>query len=462
MANTQRLVLLIAILASFVAFLDGSVVNVALPKITSQLGGGLAVQQWIVDGYTLTLGAFILLAGSLSDTFGQKRILTYGLIGFGITSLLCAYSPNSNILIFSRLLQGGAAALLVPSSLALIISTFKGEEQAKAIGRWTAWTGVAFVIGPLFGGFLIDALSWRWIFAINLIPILLTLQLLHGLPYPEEKRGRARLDLLGGILCVTGLGLPVYALIEQPKYGASSPVFLLPLVLGLAILFFFLRTEKRKSNAILPLSIFRVRNFKIGNLATASIYAGLAIATFLLAIYLQQIAGYSALDAGLALLPVTIVMFGLSPIFGSLSGKYGPRFFMTAGPLTAAAGFLLMLSFSSHAAYFSHLLPGILLFALGLSCTVSPLTSAVLSDVEPGHAGIASAVNNAISRIAGLVAIACIGLITGKSLTTNGFHRTLIATALLMAVGGIISALGIRNRKDKSRHDSSLKVKAPA
>lgn len=446
MDKRQRLVLVVSILASFVAFLDGSVVNVALPTISRELGGGLAAQQWIIDGYMVTLGALILLAGSLSDLFGRKRILTVGLVGFGITSLLCALAPTSSFLVIARMLQGIAGALLVPSSLALIISTFSGKAQGKAIGTWTAWTGISFIIGPLLGGVMVDDFSWRGIFAINVLPIAITLLLLQLIKAPEKTEEKTKIDTLGAILCTVGLGAPVYGLIEQPKYGWASPMVWLPLLGGLVIFSIFMWWERRNPRAMLPFSIFAVRNFSVGNLATAAIYGGLAIGTFIISIFLQQVSGYSALGAGLALLPVTIVMFLVSPRAGALAGKFGPRWLMAFGPLLAGIGFLLMLGMGPHADYWMHLFPGILLFALGLSLTVSPLTSAVLGDVDPRHAGVASAVNNAISRVAGVLTVALVGIVTGPHLGTAGFHRTLIAIAVLMFVGSVISAVGIQNK----------------
>lgn len=445
MTKQQKLVLAVAILGSFVAFLDGSVVNVALPTIARELGGGLTAQQWIVDSYSLTLGALILLAGSLSDLFGRKRILTYGLIGFAVASVLCAVAPNSTFLIVSRGLQGIAGALLVPNSLALIISSFSGPAQGKAIGSWTSWTGISFIIGPLLGGFLVDAASWRFIFAINLVPIAITLWLMRKLEVPERIKQSTKIDVVGAVICVVGLGAPVYALIEQPNYGWGSPLIYIPFVVGLATLAAFIWFESRTAKPMLPLEVFKVRNFSVGNIATAAIYGGLSIATFLIVIFLQQVSGYSAVAAGLAMLPVTLVMFFLSSRFGALAGRFGPRWFMTAGPIVAACGFLLMLRVQPHVVYTTQLLPGVLLFALGLSMTVAPLTSAVLGDVDTKHAGVASAVNNAISRIAGLITIATVGLIIGPTLTVHGFRKAIVVTAFLMIAGGIISAIGIQN-----------------
>jgi EmrB/QacA subfamily drug resistance transporter len=445
MDRSQRLVLIISILASFVAFLDSSVVNVALPTISRELGGGLMTQQWVTDAYLITLGSLMLLAGSLSDLFGQKRILVIGLIGFATTSTLCAVASNSVILIMARALQGCAGALLVPNSLALIISTFSGSSQGKAIGRWTAWTGISFIVGPLLGGFLVDTASWRFIFAINVIPIAICLSLLRVVKRQEGLK-RTRLDIGGASLCSFGLGCFTFGLIEQPHYGWHSPFILGALMCGLALLAIFIWYESRSQSAMLPLSLFAIGNFWVGNVATLAIYGGLSIATFLLVIFLQQVGSYSAFFAGFALLPVTIVMFLLSPRFGAMSSRNGPRLFMATGPIIAGLGFLLMLRVTAYVHYWSELLPGLLVFALGLSMTVAPLTAAVLADVGEGRAGIASAINNAVARIAGLIMIAFVGVIVGSRVDVAGFHRAILFTALLVMAGGLISAVGIRNR----------------
>jgi EmrB/QacA subfamily drug resistance transporter len=445
MSKQQRLVLVICILASFVAFLDGSVVNVALPAISRELSSGLATQQWIVDAYLITLGALMLLAGSMSDMFGKQKILAYGLGGFGVASLICAAAPSSAVLILGRALQGVAGAFLVPSSLALIISTFHGQEQGKAIGTWTAWTGMAFLFGPLLGGYLVDAWSWRFIFGINVIPIAVTLFLMTKVRHEEHLQTDQKLDIAGAILCTVGFISLVFALIEQPHYGWADARIIFSMIVGVISLCGFVFAERHSPAPMLPLNLFRVRNFFVGNLATTAIYAGLSVATFMIAIFVQQVGGYTALQAGFALLPVTLLMFVLSPRFGAFSGKFGPRLFMAAGPLVGAAGFLLMLRVGEHIHYATQLLPGVLVFGLGLSMTVSPLTSAVLGSISGSQAGVASAVNNMIARVAGLVAIAVLGVVVGSQLTIDGFHRALILTAVLMAAGGIISAIGIQN-----------------
>jgi len=407
--SAQRLVLLASILGSFVAFLDMSVVNVALPAIRGDLGGGISAQQWIVDAYLVTLGSFILLAGSLSDLFGRKRVFVAGLIGFGATSLLAAVAPGAAVLIAARALQGAAGALLVPSSLALIVANFHGPEQGKAIGTWTAWTGISFIVGPLLGGALIDVGSWRWVFAINVLPIGATLAVLARVPPEPARAERSHVDLPGAILCAAGLGGIIFGLIEAPTHGWSAPAIIVPLGGGAAAFAGFLLYERVAKHPMLDFGLFRNRNFAMGNAATAAIYAGLSAFTFLLSVYLQQVARYSATASGLALLPVTVLMFFLSPVAGRLAGKHGPRWFMTFGPLIGAAGFLLMLHMGARTAYFSEMLPGVLVFGVGLSCTVSPLTAAILGDIDQRQAGIGSAINNAIARVAGLLAVAAIG-----------------------------------------------------
>ncbi len=446
MTSQQRLVLLVAILGSFVAFLDGSVVVVALPQISEQLGGSLITQQWVNDAYLITLGTLILAAGSLSDIFGRKKILVFGLIGFMVTSLLCAIAQTAEWLIIARGLQGIAGALLVPSSLALIISAFTGKEQSKAIGRWTAWTGAAFIVGPLVGGLLVDLVSWRLVFAINVMPIVIALIFAAKLELKEE-RAETRFDTLGAVLGAVGLGGVVYALIEQGNYGWSSPSIWGSFGIGVIALLAFISHEHRTSQPMLPLGLFKEQNFSVGNIATFLIYAALALQGFLLVIFLQQVAGFSATMAGLASLPVTIIMFLLSSRFGALSGTHGPRLFMATGPIVAGLGTLWMATVNIPADYWTEILPGIILFGVGLSITVAPLTSAILGSIQSSQAGIGSAVNNAVARIAGLLSIAVIGIFIGTTITLNGFHVGLYLCSALLIAGGVVSALGIRNNQ---------------
>ena len=443
----QRTVLTIAILASFVTSLDSSVTNVALPAIARDIGGGLATQQWVVDAYLVTLSALMLLAGSIADAHGRVFIMRIGLIGFGISSLAIALTPEGGeaFLIAARAVQGAAGAFLLPSSLALITSRISGPAQGRAIGVWTAVTTGAMVVGPLLGGLFTDYLSWRLVFVINVIPIALTLWMLHRLRTPDDIEPGLRIDWLGGIACAVGLGLATFALIEEPHLGWSSPAIWIPLVLGVAIFAFFLWRQTRVARPILPLSLFRVRNFWSGNIATLFIYAALALNGFVLGVYLQQGAGLTATQAGLASLPITILMILLSSWFGSLAGRHGPRLFMAAGPLIMAVGALLLLLVGERFDYWWQVLPAMLVLGVGLSITVAPLTSAILGAIGPAQSGIASAVNNAVSRVAGVFVIALLSTIVGGTLDLGGFHAAAWVTAALFAAGGIMSWLGIRN-----------------
>jgi EmrB/QacA subfamily drug resistance transporter len=447
----QKRVLLVSILASFVSFLDGFIVNVALPAIGRDLGGGLTAQQWIVNAYLLTLGSLMLLAGSLSDIFGRERILTVGLIGFGAASILCALAPNAVFLEVMRAFQGAAGALLVPSSLALIMANFSGGEEGSAIGMWTSWTVVAAVIGPLVGGFLVDAISWRSIFGINVLPIGLVLWLMRPLAPAPRAKGQSAVDGIGALLGALGLGAVMCALIEEPHRGWASPLILPLLVSGLLALGIFVWYEHQAAQPMLPVALFANGNFRVGNIATVLIYGGLSVSTFLVTIFVQEIGGYSALAAGLTFLPVTALMFLLSSYVGQLAGRYGPRLFMSTGPMVAGVGFLLMLRLDEAARYWTDLFPGVLLLGLGLALTVAPLTTAILGAIDKQQAGIASAVNNAASRLAGLVAIAVIGIIAGPRLTVAGFHAALWFIAALLFAGGVVSAVGITNPSDRCR-----------
>lgn len=446
--------LTIAILAAFVAFLDGSVINVALPAISKELGGGLSTQQWVVDAYLITLGSLILLAGSLSDVFGRIIVLRIGLIGFGAASLLIAIAPSAELLIVLRAVQGIAGALLVPSSLALIMSTFRDAAQSKAIGQWTAWTSASFLAGPLLGGLFVDYLSWRLVFAINVIPIVITLVLLARLAQKDERESGVRIDFVGAVLGVIGLGGPVFALIEQGNLGWGSPAIFVPFAVGLIALGAFLWWESRTRDPMLPLEIFRNRNFAWGNLATLFIYAALSIGGFIVVVFLQQVAGYPATLAAIAFLPVSIGNVLLSGVFGSLSGKYGPRLFMTIGPIVAGAAYLLFLTMGEKVDYWWNVLPGVLVFALGIAITVAPLTAGILGSIPARQAGIGSATNNAVARVAGLIGIALIGVVIAGPLDVAAFHRVLVVTAVLFALGGVVSFIGIRNPRPAA-HDPS-------
>ncbi len=494
----KRLTLVACILGSGIALLDSTVVNVALPSIARELGGGLAGQQWVTNAYLLMLGSLILVGGSLGDELGERRVFAVGVTLFGATSLLCALAPSIELLVLGRALQGVAGALLTPSALAVIIATFPPEARGRAIGSWTAWVGIATVIGPLVGGELVSAASWRWIFLINLPFAALCVGLIFTvIPARAKGSSRGRVDVPGAVLAALGLGGPVFALIEQPRLGWGSPAVLGPLAVGALLLAAFLAFEARSSSPMLPLGLFRRRNFSVGNLETLAMYGGLAILLFFLVLFLQQVVGYTPLQSGLATLPTSVVMFTLSRRFGALADRFGPRLFMGLGPLLAACGLLLFLRLGTRVDYFGDVLPALLIFALGLSMTVAPLTAAVLAGVEERRAGIASAVNNAIARIAGLLAISVIGAVVaaqfagaldgrlagrrldgraraavaqlkrqplgrpgvtglppaeGRAISAaageasvSSFHLGLGVAAALVALGGLLGAGGIRN-----------------
>jgi EmrB/QacA subfamily drug resistance transporter len=441
------------VLASFVAFLDGSVVTLALPAIAAEFGGGLALQQWVVDGYLLALGALILVAGAVSDQFGRLVVLRMGLVAFTVASLLCALAPTGWILVAARCLQGIGAAFLVPSSLAMINARFTGARQAGAIGTWTAWTGTAFVVGPPLGGLLVDALSWRWVFGINVVPLAVTLYLTTrlgaGRPVAENSGARrsARIDVVGAVLCAAGLTAAVYALIELQRLGPSHPAVVTGFVLGVACLAAFPWWERRTPNPIMPLQLFAARNFAVGNLATVFLYAAVSLGTLIVALFLQETVGLSASEAGLATLPLPVLSFFLARPFGTLAGRHGPRLYMAIGPIIAAGGFLLLTTARAPFDFWTQMLPGLIVFGVGLSITVSPLTAAVLAAVDPAQSGIGSAVNNAVSRVAGLIAVAFAGMIVGTAIDFAGFRSGAVVVAVLFAAAGVVSAIGISNRQ---------------
>jgi EmrB/QacA subfamily drug resistance transporter len=494
----KRLALLAAILGSFVAGLDATVVNVALPAIERELGGGLAGQQWVSNAYLLTLGSLILVGGSLGDLYGERRIFTLGVVGFGVVSVICAVAPSIEVLVAGRALQGVFGALLTPSALAVIVSSFPPEERGGAIGSWTAWGGIALVIGPLLGGWLIDVATWRWIFAINVPFVVATVVIVRMAVSERPREGpQVHLDYLGAILCALGLAGPVFALIREPSVGWSSPQVLVPALAGVAMFALFIAHEARTPHPMLPLGLFRRRNFAFGNLETFAMYGGLSAVIFFLVLFLQQVAGYDALQAGLATLPITIVMFALSRRAGRMADRYGPRWFMGAGPLVSAAGLAMLMRVDAHVDYVSDLLPALLIFSLGLAATVAPLTATVLADADESNAGIASGVNNAIARVAGLLAVAALGAVVaaqfgasiddrlaGQQLSpaaqrvvseakdrtlaradpdslppaearvvtraaedaaVAAFHRGVGIAAALVAVGGLLGVAGIRN-----------------
>ena len=426
--------------------------NVALPAIKRDLGGGLALQQWLVDAYLLTLGSLILVGGSLSDLFGARRLFLIGIVSFGAISAACAAAPDGTTLILLRGLQGVSGAVLTPSGLAVIARTFGGEERGAAIGTWTAWTGIAFVVGPVVGGWLVTNASWRWIFVIN-VPFAVVTAALVLYAVPLDMGKRTRVDFFGALLCSLGLGGPVFALIEQPRRGWGDPLILATLLGGIAVFALFLAWERRARAPMLPLGLFSRRNFSFANLETFSVYAGLSTLTFFVTLFLQQLDGYSALKSGIALVPITIVMFLLSPRVGRLSMRHGPRFFMGVGPLVAGAGTLALMRLKPGFSYWGDLFPGLIVFSIGLSMIVAPLTTTVLADADDSDSGIASGTNNAVARVAGLLGIAGVGVAAATSnneLSLHGFRLSMGITAALLAFGGLIGLGGIRNLHERS------------
>ena len=422
-SRTKNLTLVAAILGTTVVTVDSTVVNVALPSIADDLGGGLAGQQWTANAYLITLSSLILLGGSLGDLFGERRMFMVGVAGFGVTSVFCAVAPTIELLVVALALQGVFGALLTLAGLAVIVATFPPDERGKAVGAWTAWGGIGTVLGPLIGGQLVDAASWRWIFAINIPIVLITLGLVTRVMAPGRPRpAEARVDYVGAALCAFGLAGFTYGLIEQPRNGWSDPGVWLPLAAGVVLLVSFVVWEARSSHPMLKLELFRRRNFTIGNIETFSMYAGLGLLFVFLVLFLQQVAGYNALEAGSTTIPVTAVMFLLSTRFGALADRYGPRFYMGFGPLVAAVGLASFMRLDADVDYLTDLLPGLLLFALGLSMTVAPLTATVLADADESNAGIASGVNNAIARVASLIAIAAVGAVVTSAYGSSLRH----------------------------------------
>ena len=446
-AASRKLTLLAAILGSSIVFIDGSVVNVALTPIQQDLGGGLAAQKWIVDAYLLTLGSFILVGGSLADIFGEVRVFRLGVAWFGLASVLCAFAPTANTLIVFRGLQGMAGALLTPASLAVITSTFSGTARGTAIGSWTAWSGISTVAGPLLGGWLIGLSSWRVIFFLNIPIAIATLAISTRMVRIESQRKGVRVDYVGSVLCVIGLGAIVFGFIEQPQYGWDAAI-VATLLGGAITLVAFVVWERREPQPMLPLRLFRLRNFSVANIETFSVYGGLSVFSFFLVVFLEQLGGYSPFRAGLSLLPATLILFALSRYAGRYSMRYGPRWFMAAGPLIAGASVSAFTRLPTDVSYWRDLLPPLLGFAFGLALTVAPLTTTVLSDADSGDAGIASGVNNAIARVAGLLAIAVTGIAASSGsagLTEQGFHEAMLFTGALLCAGGIIGAIWLRN-----------------
>jgi EmrB/QacA subfamily drug resistance transporter len=441
-----RWVLAIAVLGSGIVFLDGTVVNVALPSIGEDFGAETSSLQWILNGYMLTLASLILLGGSLGDRHGRRRIFVFGIGWFTAASLLCAIAPSANTLIAARLLQGVGGALLTPGSLAMIESSFRKGDRARAIGAWSGLGGVATALGPLLGGYLVEAVSWRAIFLINVpIGLFVAVMATRHVPETRDPDAHGKLDSVGAALAAIGLGGTTYALIEVPE-GMTTTI-LIAAVAGVAALIAFIITERRSANPMMPLDLFSSRQFSAANLVTFVVYGALGGVFFLLVAFLQIAAGYSPVAAGAASLPVTLLMLLFSAQAGALAQRIGARIPLTVGPLVIALGMLLMGGIDAEANYLTSVLPAVVVFGIGLTLVVAPVTATVLAAADSRRSGIASGINNAVSRVAGLLAVAVLPLVAGltgdafydPASMTSGFHTAMHVTAALSALGGVIA-----------------------
>lgn len=445
-----------SVIGSGAVFVEMTVVNVALPAIGRDLTLGVTGLQWVLDGYLLSLSALMLFGGSLGDVMSRRRVFGVGLLAFALTSLLCAFAPNLWTLVTLRLLQGVAGALAVPNSLAMLETLFREEDRGTAIGRWAGWSAVSTAAGPLIGGWLIDVAGWRWIFAA-VAPIALVAGwiALRRLPErePTERRGWDSVDVPGAVLATLGLSGVIAALISGPGAGFDDPLILAALAIGVLLLVAFFVVERRSELPMLPLDIFHSPQFTGANLVTLFVYAALGAVFFLLMVQLQGVLGYSALAAGASLLPINGLMLVLSPMAGRVGRRIGPRWPLTIGSLLAAVGVWMLGGIGRGADYVIEVLPAIVLFGLGLSSLVAPLTTAVLGAVADAQAGIASAVNNAVARLAGLLAVAIVPLAAGISALENiegeafsaGFTLAMRISAGLCAAGALIALLTTRS-----------------
>ena len=448
-----RWVLLATVMGSGIAALDATVVNIALPRIGRDFDTGLTGLQWTVNAYGLTLAGFLLLGGSLGDRYGRRKVFGVGVVWFTVASVLCAGAPTAGFLIAARALQGIGGALLVPGSLAIIQASFRPQDRSAAIGAWSGLAGVATAVGPFVGGWLIQAVSWRLIFLINVPFGAVTVwATLRHVPETRDLNSAGGVDVAGAALAAGGLAGIVYALTEGSNLSWASPVVVLTALGGAAAVVAMIVVEARSSNPMPPLSLFRSRQFNAANAVTFIVYAALTGSIFLVPIVLQNVLGFSPLLSGAALLPITILMLTLSTQAGRLSQRFGPRLPMTLGPVVAGSGLALLARIEIGSSYWDAVLPGVTVFGLGLSLTVAPLTSTVLSSVSDDHAGTASAVNNDVSRIAGLVAVAVLPLLAGISANNYrrpsdlaaGFDTAMWIAAAVCALGGVIALLTIR------------------
>ncbi|OBF90416.1 MFS transporter [Mycobacterium sp. 852014-52450_SCH5900713] len=437
--------MVVAVMVSMVAFLDSTVINLALPAIEHDLGGGLALQQWIIDGYLLATAAAILPGGSISDLFGRVPVMRFGLLAFGAGSVLAAAATSPAMLVTARLIQGLGAAFLVPGSLALINTVFDKARQSAAIGVWTGWTGTAFALGPLLGGMCVDFLGWRWIFVLSSIPMAVAYALTFWLCPMSGRVEGARVDTPGVGLSAVGLAATVYALIESQRDGWTVPTVFTPAVIGIAALAGFVSWQHRSRSPMLPLPLFNFRNFAAANLVTAFVYGGLTLGSLAIALYTQEIGGYSATAAGLATLPIPALSFLFARHVGRIAARLGPRAFLIVGPALAGIGLLLIRPKPICFQAITDLVPGMTVLAIGLVVTITPLTSVTLASVPTENSGVASAINNGVSRLAALVSIGSLGLISTGTASAIGFAHVLELSAALFGLGALCAALLITN-----------------
>ncbi len=453
-----RWTILAMVLGSGIATLDGTVVGIALPAIGRQFHADVASLQWVVTGYTLSLAGLLLLGGALGDRFGRRRMFVVGVVWFAAASLLCGIAPSAGVLVGARILQGVGGALLTPGSLAILEASFVPQDRSKAIGAWSGFGGVASAIGPFVGGWLIEAVSWRLVFGINLpLAIIVCAIAIRHVPESRDPSVTGRLDYLGAALITLALTGLTFGLIQAGSSGWTAPAVVGPLGAGAVLLGLFLATEATRAQPMLPLSLFRSRQFSAANAVTFVVYAALAGGLLLLPVELQIVAGYSPIAAGAALLPVTFIMLALSARSGALATRIGPRLQMSVGPIVVALGMVMLTRIGPTATgtggYLTTVLPGVVVYGLGLAINVAPLTSTVLAAAPPEHAGVASAVNNDVARIAGLIAVAVLPVAAGISGTAyldpvrldHGFTTALLIAAGLCVAGGLLAAATIRN-----------------
>lgn len=439
-----RWVLAATILGSGLAGIDATVVNVALPTLAESLDADFAVLQWVVSAYALTLAAFILLGGTLGDRFGRRRVFVVGVVWFAAASLACGLAQDATTLIVARAVQGIGAALLTPGSLALLQVVFRPEDRARAIGAWSGIGGVATAIGPLLGGWLVDVASWRWVFLINLpiAALVVWVTVRHVPENHDESADGTSVDWTGGVLGALALAGLTFALIES----ARGPAFVgASLAVGALGAVAFVVRERRTTHPLLPLEVFGSAQFSAVNGVTLLVYGGFGVVFFLLVVQLQEAAGFGPVAAGSALLPVTALMLVLSSRSGALAARIGPRLQMSVGPLVCAGGLLLLARVGAGDGYVADVLPGVLVFGLGLSIMVAPLTAAALGAAPDEHAGLASGVNNAVARTGGLVAVAAIPVLAGVGTSPGGFERALWISAGILLVSAVVAALTVRN-----------------